>query len=276
MVLSNQIYKGAGGKESLIDLEIPESFNGEIVIFIHGFMGFKNWGAWHLVQEYFVKHHFGFCKLNTSHNGGTINNGIDFPDAYAFKNNTYSKEIEDLKCAVKWIDLNISNWKGHVIGHSKGGAVALIAGAQINQISSVSTWASIASISERFPRDADLNEWRENGIRIIKNGRTKQNLPQGFDLYEDFKRNEKEYDLERLCRNYNKPVFIAHGINDTSVSIDNGKRLAQWLQQKLHVIANADHVFQSKHPWISSDLPVQLKELSEKTLNFLKTIEENK
>ena len=101
-------------------------------------------------------------------------------------------------------------------------------------------------------------------------------MPQGFDLYEDFKRNEKEYDLERLCRNYNKPVFIAHGINDTSVSIDNGKRLSQWLQQKLHVIANADHVFQSKHPWISSDLPVQLKELSEKTLNFLKTIEENK
>lgn len=272
MVLSNQIYKGDGGKESLIDLEIPESFNGEIIIFIHGFMGFKNWGAWHLVQEYFVKHHFGFCKLNTSHNGGTINNGIDFPDAYAFKNNTYSKEIEDLKCAVKWIDLNISNWKGHVIGHSKGGAVALIAGAQINKISSVSTWASIASISERFPRGAELNEWRENGMRIIKNGRTKQNLPQGFDLYEDFKRNEKAYDLERLCRNYKKPVFIAHGINDTSVSIDNGKRLAQWLQQKLHVIANADHVFQSKHPWISSDLPVQLKELSEKTLNFLKTI----
>ena len=74
MVLSNQIYKGAEGRESLIDLEIPESFNGEIVIFIHGFMGFKNWGAWHLVQEYFIQQHYGFCKLNTSHNGGTINN----------------------------------------------------------------------------------------------------------------------------------------------------------------------------------------------------------
>ena len=44
MVLSNQIYKGAEGRESLIDLEIPESFNGEIVIFIHGFMVLKTGG----------------------------------------------------------------------------------------------------------------------------------------------------------------------------------------------------------------------------------------
>ena len=85
-------------------------------------------------------------------------------------------------------------------------------------------------------------------MRIIKNGRTKQNLPQGFDLYEDFKRNEKAYDLERLCRNYNKPVFVAHGINDASVSIDNGKRLSQWLQQKLHVIANACLLYTSPSP----------------------------
>ena len=58
MVLSNQIYKGAGGKESLIDLEIPESFNGEIVIFIHGFMGFKKLGGMAPCARVFCKTSF--------------------------------------------------------------------------------------------------------------------------------------------------------------------------------------------------------------------------
>ena len=53
MNLKNASYSGANGRNSLIDLEIPEEFNGEIIIFIHGFMGFKDWGAWNLVQQFF-------------------------------------------------------------------------------------------------------------------------------------------------------------------------------------------------------------------------------
>ena len=40
----NSIYLGAKGKESLVDLEIPKNFNAQIVIFIHGFMGFPRLG----------------------------------------------------------------------------------------------------------------------------------------------------------------------------------------------------------------------------------------
>ena len=91
MELKNNTYHGADGKESLIDLEIPKAFNGQIIIFIHGFMGFKDWGAWHLVQHFFTKMGYGFCKFNTTHNGGTIKNGIDFPDPKSFGQNTCSK-----------------------------------------------------------------------------------------------------------------------------------------------------------------------------------------
>ena len=44
-------------------------------------MGFKDWGAWHLVQDFFTNKGYAFCKFNLSHNGGTVENGIDFPDA---------------------------------------------------------------------------------------------------------------------------------------------------------------------------------------------------
>ncbi len=265
----NNTYNGALGKESLIDLETPKDFNGHIVIFIHGFMGFKDWGPWHLVQKFFTDKGYGFCKFNTSHNGGTISNGIDFPDSEAFGRNTYSKEIADVQAVTKWIDHKIDAWNGHIIGHSKGGAIALIAGQSIQKVLSISTWASIASIEERFPIDSKLQEWKSSGIRTIKNGRTLQNLPQEIGLWKDFQQNRLKYNLKIICEECEKPLFIGHGENDTSVELDNGKRLAQWSNTALNIISNADHVFHSKHPWTPQTLPQALKELCTRTEMFI-------
>lgn len=269
MNLKNEIYTGAHGRNSLVDLEIPENFKGDIILFVHGFMGFKDWGAWHLVMNYFLQQGYGFCKFNTTHNGGTIQNGIDFPDPEAFGNNTYSKELEDVKSVVEWIDTKVNDWNGHLIGHSKGGAIVLIAGEQIEQIKSISTWAAIASIGERFPKENILDEWKEKGVRYIKNGRTLQQLPQKYSLYTDYMDNEKTFNLKRICETIKKPIFIAHGEKDSSVHIDNGMRLAKWSKTELCTIDATDHVFDSRHPWIAKEMPSPLLQLCEKTERFL-------
>ena len=269
MKLRNNIYFGAEGKESLIDLEIPQGFNGHIIIFIHGFMGFKDWGAWYLVQKFFTDKGYGFCKFNTTHNGGTIKDGIDFPDPTSFSRNTYSREIADVNAVVKWIDQKVNVWSGHFIGHSKGGAVALISGQHIPVIRSISTWASIASIEERFPIGSALEEWKSIGFRTIKNGRTLQELPQNIELWEDFQENKSIYDLKKICEQCQKPLFIGHGKNDTSVSLDNGERLSRWSNTKLNIIENADHVFKSRHPWVEETLPNELNSLCERTEKFI-------
>ena len=269
MNLKNEVYTGATGRQSLVDLEIPEKFNGEIILFVHGFMGFKDWGAWHLVMGYFIQKGYGFCKFNTTHNGGTIQNGIDFTDPVAFGNNTYSKELEDVKSVVNWIDAKVNHWNGHLIGHSKGGAIALIAGSQIEQIKSISTWAAIASIGERFPNEGELNEWKEKGVRHVKNGRTLQQLPQKYSLYTDYIHNVKTFDLKHICKTIKKPIFIAHGENDSSVNIENGLRLSKWAKIDLCTIDAADHVFDSRHPWTEAEMPYPLLQLCEKTESFL-------
>tara|TARA_B100001109_G_C18846181_1_gene466930 strand:- start:754 stop:1578 length:825 start_codon:yes stop_codon:yes gene_type:complete len=266
---NNSIYIGAKGKESLVDLEIPKNFNAQIIIFIHGFMGFKDWGAWNLVQKFFTEKGYGFCKFNTTHNGGTVSDGIDFPDPESFGQNTYTHEIEDVKAIVNWIDSQVDFWCGHLIGHSKGGAIALISGQSIPLISSISTWASIASIEERFPIGKELDKWKSSGFRFVKNGRTLQDLPQSIDLWKDFQQNNAEYDLKKICESFQKPLFIAHGENDTSVDKENGLRLASWANTQLTIISNADHVFQSKHPWIKKTLPQELKDLCERTERFI-------
>ena len=69
MNLRNEIYLGSNQRKSLFDLEIPENWNQEMIIFVHGFMGFKDWGAWDLVQHFFVSKGYGFAKFNLSHMG---------------------------------------------------------------------------------------------------------------------------------------------------------------------------------------------------------------
>ena len=272
MKISNATYIGAQGRLALIDLEVPRNFNGKVIVFLHGFMGFKDWGAWSLVQDYFVDQGYGFCKFNTTHNGGTTQNGIDFPDPEAFGKNTYSKEIFDVKSVLRWLNNQIDQWTGHMIGHSKGGAVSLICGSRFHQIKSVSTWASIASIGDRFPTEQALDLWKKKGVRHVKNGRTLQELPQYIGLYEDYSENREAYNLESICRNQVKPLFIAHGENDTSVSLDHGIQLAKWSGVKLNVIPNANNVFESKHPWTSDELPSALYQLCSLTANFIHNV----
>jgi pimeloyl-ACP methyl ester carboxylesterase len=270
MKLVNRIYTGSNGRQSLIDLEIPENFNGNLIVFVHGFMGFKDWGAWNLVQQFFTEREFGFCKFNLSHNGGTIENGIDFPDEKAFGGNCYSYEVQDIESALHWLIQQAKNIQGiHLIGHSRGGGDVILAASKYQcefPIKTVHTWAGISDIGLRFPKEEELKKWKQEGVRFVMNGRTKQNLPQYFSLFEDYETHYESLNIESAVRTLNIPIYAYHGDKDASVSMKEGKDLAHWISRDLCVISGADHVFGARHPWGSEDLPEQLLQLCEQTL----------
>jgi pimeloyl-ACP methyl ester carboxylesterase len=276
-IYKNEVFYGANIRESLFDLTIPEGHNGELIVFSHGFMGFKDWGAWHLVESYFVQRKFAFCRFNFSHNGGTIVQPIDFPDENAFSQNTYSFEVHDLMSILSHLSLSIQHFNGiHLIGHSRGGGISLLAAAKMKddvqlfqKVNSVGLWASISDIFSRFPSGEELEKWENEGLRFVFNSRTNQRLPQSFNLYKDYLENSDLLNIQKACQNLNMPVFIAHGNLDTSVLIAEGENLSAWLQKPLHIIEGADHVFGAKHPWVSDKLPTQLKELCDKQYAFL-------
>lgn len=273
ITIKNKSYSGSNNRPSLIDFEIPKNFNGEIIVFVHGFMGFKDWGAWNLVQDFFTKNGFGFCKFNISHNGGTIENGIDFPDEEAFGLNTYSKELNDVISVLNWIDSqNTSYQKIHLIGHSRGGGIALLAANLDNRISSVTSWAGISDIGSRFPSGKELEEWKNSGIRYVQNGRTKQNLPQYYSIYEDFVQNQDKLSIEKACVNLKIPACFIHGRNDTSVSTSEGVLNARRLNVPIHIIENTDHVFGASHPWKLDQLPTELEKVCEKTMEHFNNL----
>jgi uncharacterized protein len=259
--IKNAVYTGSKKRESLYDLTIPEKFNGDLILFIHGYMGFKDWGAWNLMEQAFVNQDFGFCKFNISHNGGTKENGIDFPDLESFANNTYSKEVFDVQSILtelgKYVDNSV---RIHLLGHSRGGGIALLNAHDI-RVYSVITLAGISSVAKRFSDENMLKNWKELGVRYTQNQRTKQQMPHNYIQYLDFIEFKEELDIEKACLSIQKPNLVIHGDKDTSVSIEEGVEIAQWTNSPLYTIENADHVFGSSHPWNSEELPTQLEEV---------------
>lgn len=267
--IKNDIYEGASGKESVFDLTIPPGWNGELILFVHGYMGYKDWGCWNLVSDFFVNENFGFAKYNLSHNGGTCENPIDFDDLDSFANNSYSKEIEDLEAIVSKIEslLDVKP-KINLIGHSRGGGISLLQ-SKNEKVSKIISWAGISSIERRFPNGELLDQWKKDGVRYYKNGRTGQDMPHAYSQYEDFLENKDRLDIEAHCSLNKKPTLIIHGEKDASIKIDEGKKLELWLNTELVIIQNTQHTFDSSQPWKSPDMPGALKEACEITLEFL-------
>ena len=271
MEIKNGVYIGANGRKSLIDLQVPEKLEcKDILLFVHGYKGYKDWGCWNLVQKYFTNRGLGFAKMNTSHNGGTIDEPIDFPDLEAFGANRYSYEVEDIKNAIQWIrekskDTEI---KIHLIGHSRGGGEVILAG-EHPEVKTVTTWAGISSIEERFPSGEALEKWREEGVRYVTNGRTGQEMPHNFSMYEDWAINKEKLSIEKAARNLKKPCLHIHGDIDEAVSIINAEHLSQWTEGKMIVIRDGNHAFGSSHPWKEDELPSKLYEVCSLTLQFV-------
>lgn len=170
MQVLNETYVGSAGRDALIELSIPEKFNQKLVVFVHGYMGFKDWGVWNLMKDYFLGKGFGFCKFNLTHNGTTIQNPTEFVDLEAFSQNRYSFEKNDVICALNWIEnkVDVSKVSLHLLGHSRGGGIALLC-ANDSRVHAVITLAAIASIEKRFDLPSDILEnWKMTGGEVYE------------------------------------------------------------------------------------------------------------
>ncbi len=278
LIRKNQILTSENKKPILYDVFYNETQNPQpVVIFCHGYKGFKDWGAWHLVAEAFAEEEFCFVKFNFSHNGGTIEQPIDFPDLEAFAENNFSLELDDLDRVLNEIENGNENLPKEIstislIGHSRGGGIVFIKAEEDSRISKVATWASVSDFKARFQEGTEeFKSWKETGVTHVENSRTKQMLPHNFQFYKDFKENEKRFSIHRALRNIDIPVLIVHGIEDPTVSLKEAKTIHSWNpESELITINNADHVFNAKHPWDERSLPDELKKVVEKTIDFLK------
>lgn len=271
----NKIYTGSSGRKSLFDCEIPKEPKA-VIVFIHGYKGYKDWGCWNLVQDFYVKNGFGFVKFNLTHNGGTVEQPIDFTDLEAFGSNTYSKELFDLEIIIaethrlihQELEMNLPIY---LLGHSRGGGIAILQSSRDKRIAKIISLAGISDIASRFPVGDELEDWRIDGVRFVENARTKQSMPHYFSLYEDFIANAAVLDIEQAAKSLTIPFLQIHGDMDTSVSISEGIYLAEWTDTQMKIIKGADHTFGSSQPWNQTTLPEDLEKAMNVAIDFFNT-----
>ena len=67
--MENFVISSKRNKKINIDIKFSKTKNSPLIIFSHGFKGFKDWGAFNLVSNIFANYGLNFLKFNFSHNG---------------------------------------------------------------------------------------------------------------------------------------------------------------------------------------------------------------
>ena len=248
-----------------------------IVIFCHGYKGYKDWGAWNLMANTFATNNLFFVKLNFSHNGGTLENPIDFPDLNAFGENNFILELNDLEDVINWIISN-NDFKDEIdltnitlIGHSRGGGIVTIKASENKNISKVITFNGVSDYAVRFPKGDDLIKWKSEGVMYVVNGRTKQEMPHYYQFYKNFLENEERLTIKIAVENLQKPMLTVSGGGDVVVNSKEGELVHSWNpKSELFFVEGMNHTLGSKHPWEGDKLPNHLEKVVKKCITFIK------
>lgn len=265
----NEIYTGAQGRKSVYDLIVPENWNGQLILFMHGYKGYKDWGAWHLMGKAFTDENYAFCAINFSHNGGSVENPIDFPDLEAYAQNRYSFEVKDAHIMVDLLKEKFAPSHIHLIGHSRGGGIAALCAAQNQNINTLITLAAVDDFEKRFIQGEALNNWQKEGVFSVKNGRTLQDMPHYYSFYTDYFENEAQLNIGENLKTLQKPALHIHGSEDEAVDPSCSLSLAKHSKGKLVIVEGTGHTFHSKHPWENDQLPTPMQEAVQHILNFI-------
>lgn len=243
-----------------------------LVIFVHGYKGYKDWGAWNLMAEKFAEAGFFFVKFNFSHNGTTVEDPSNFTDLEAFGNNNYSKELSDLGRVIDHFieDPKVDDQKIILMGHSRGGGISIVKTSEDERINGLITLASVDTL-ERFPENDDLENWKNEGVYYVLNGRTKQQMPHYYQFYQDFEQNYHRLDVERAAEMAKAHFLIIHGTDDESVPVTHAEHLHILNpNSEIFLIEGGSHTFGAKEPWTEKELPKDLNTVTEKCIDFIR------
>ncbi len=244
-----------------------------LVIFAHGYKGYKDWGAWNLMAEKIADEGFYVVKFNFSHNGTTVNDPHNFADLEAFGENNFSKEMLDYTEVINYFisKPEVDPEKVIIIGHSRGGGISTIAAYEDERVKGLIVMASVSHFGYRFPSGERLEDWEKSGVMFTENKRTNQQMPHYYQFFEDYKNNEERFNIQYAAQHMEKPTLIVKAGADETVKDNESELLHEWNKDsELVIIENAGHTFGSKEPWESDSLPQHLNEATEQIIKFLK------
>ena len=266
--LSNNLIRG-----TIFYNSNPE--NLPAIFIIHGFKGFKDWGYVPFFAQELAENGFFVVTFNFSHNG-IGEDPFNFTELEKFANNTISLEVSELKELVDFYKNGGFGFDGKnnfvgLIGHSRGGAIALIyvsESIQENQsVNALALWGTIATF-ERYTKH-QVKLWKEQGYLEVTNSRTNQVLRLNRTLLDDYEANKDRFNLLKCISKITIPTLIVHGDQDLTVPLTEAYQLYNASNKnntELIVIPSAGHTFNIVHPYEGSN--PQFEQVKAKTIDF--------
>lgn len=241
------------------------------LIYIHGFKGFKDWGFVPYLSNYFTNYGYLVITFNFTKNGiGVIK--TEFTELDKFAENTISQEVFELnKIILACKNNEFGNYKNScrigLLGHSRGGGVALITASMNESVKAVATWAAVSKFDRFSKRQKEI--WKKNGFLEVENLRTKQTMKMNVSFLLDIEKNSerseqsrtstestfgKEISLNilRATSQFGKPLLIAHGDQDLSVPYKEAEAIYNASNKRLtelFTIHKCGHTFDTVHPF---------------------------
>ena len=232
--------------------------NRPAVVICHGFKGFKDWGMFPHLAERLARAGLTAVSFNFS-GSGVGADGESFSEPDRFAHDTYNRQLDDLSEVLRVLSaarlvpgLGVPPRRG-LLGHSRGGGVAILKTAEDPGIGALVTWSSI-STGLRWSAET-VRDWRAQGELEVVNTRTGDVLHLRTDILDDLEadRARGRLDITAAAARIAVPWLILHGSEDESVPLAEAKALATANDRaSLRVIPGAGHTFGARHPWQGS------------------------
>ncbi len=245
-------------------LRIPEG-KGIVtpVVVAHGFLGFKDWGFFPYLGRRLSE--AGFAAITFNHAfSGIQDNPWRIDDPEGFSRNSTTQELRDWDLVMDALLLGKVPLANRmrlnafgVVGHSRGGSYAILLSRQVRQIASIVTWGAIRTF-DRFDTET-RRRWRKQGFLEVPREEHEAPLRMGVAALEALERNDRRLEVLNAVRESTVPIMFLHGRQDRRVPLSEGERLWQCGDRRLcrfHIIENAGHTFQTRHPLTTPSLPL--------------------
>jgi pimeloyl-ACP methyl ester carboxylesterase len=271
------VIKNSHNDDLFTDFYYPENKSGlPLVVFCHGFKGFKDWGSFPYVFDRIASAGNFVVAFNFSYNGTgeTPETMSDFARLNLFAENTFSRELDDLGSVLDFLEANKGG--SHydfdnltLVGHSRGGGIVILKAAEDKRVKKLISLASVSNFDRYSERHKQ--EWKERGFFEVMNTRTKQRMRLNYTLLEDLEDNKDRLDIEKAAAKINIPWLIIHGTEDLAVDYSNAEMLygaGNNVNKQLVIMEKTGHTFGAVHPF--EDTTDSLEKVITLIMDFLK------
>jgi dienelactone hydrolase len=226
-----------------------------VVVVCHGFKGFKNWGFFPYVGECLAAR--GMLAVGFNFTGSGVGADLEnFTELDRFAADTTTQQLDDLGRVLDALEQgeigagNADLRRIAVLGHSRGGAIAILRARADRRLRAVVTWAGVATL-QRWP-ESEERAWRARGYTEFLNTRTGQTMRVNVSYLDDLAAHGERYDVSRAVSELEVPLLVVHGGGDTSVPAREARTLhaaARPGRAELLVLPETGHTLGAEHPW---------------------------